>query len=74
MVGKAFVFERSGGTWSQAQQLGPGDNEYQGQFGNSVAVDGDTVVVGAFRYEWPRAGKGGCAMGWSSFPESKAGN
>jgi hypothetical protein len=45
--GAAYVFVRSGTTWSQqaylkAQQVSAGD-----RFGNSVAVSGDTVVVGA---------------------------
>jgi hypothetical protein len=45
--GAAYVFTRSGTTWSQqaylkASNTGAGDN-----FGNSVAVSGDTVVVGA---------------------------
>ncbi len=46
-AGAAYVFDRSGGVWSQqaflkASNTGGGDN-----FGFSVAVSGDTVVVGA---------------------------
>jgi hypothetical protein len=53
--GAAYVFIRSGTTWSQQAYLkasnpdGPLPGEYSGgdQFGYSVAVSGDTVVVGA---------------------------
>ncbi|MFH0889255.1 MAG: hypothetical protein V1871_08630 [Planctomycetota bacterium] len=46
-TGAAYVFTRSGTTWSQqayikASNTGPGD-----WFGNSVAISGDTLVVGA---------------------------
>jgi uncharacterized repeat protein (TIGR01451 family) len=46
-AGAAYVFVRSGTTWTQQQKLlasdeGPGD-----QFGYSVAIDGDTLAVGA---------------------------
>src|SRR5262249_59081842 len=46
--GSAYVFERSGGVWSQQQKLlapDPGEND---QFGFSVAISGATAVVGAF--------------------------
>ena len=47
-AGAAYVFVRSGTTWSQeaylkASNAGAGDN-----FGYSVAISGDTVVVGAY--------------------------
>src|SRR4030095_6915021 len=45
--GSAYVFVRSGGVWSQQQKLGgPGAGEGD-DFGLSVAISGDTVVVGA---------------------------
>ncbi|MFN9458181.1 MAG: BACON domain-containing protein, partial [Acidobacteriota bacterium] len=68
-AGAAYVFVRSGGSWSQqaylkASNTGAGDN-----FGYSVAIDGDTVAVPA-RYERSDAtgvnatlGTGGCAEG-----------
>ncbi|MEM6283307.1 MAG: FG-GAP repeat protein, partial [Chloroflexota bacterium] len=43
-AGAAYVFTWGGGTWSQQAYL-KADNT--GNFGNSVAVDSDTVVVGA---------------------------
>ena len=45
--GSAHVFVRSGGTWSQQQQLTASGGAASDRFGNSVAISGDTVVVGA---------------------------
>ena len=45
--GAAYVFTRSGGVWSQQAFLkasSPGANDY---FGNTVAISGDTIVVGS---------------------------
>ncbi len=49
-AGAAYVFARSGTTWSQRAYLKPGavgTSQANDQFGISVAVSGDTVVVGA---------------------------
>ncbi|WP_437984572.1 FG-GAP repeat protein [Sorangium sp. So ce117] len=46
-TGAAYVFERSGSTWTQQQELFASDGASYDNFGNSVALDGDTVVVGA---------------------------
>ncbi|MCC6504808.1 MAG: fibronectin type III domain-containing protein, partial [Aquimonas sp.] len=45
--GSAYVFMRSGGTWTQASKLTAGDGAANDQFGTSVALDGDTALVGA---------------------------
>ncbi|HNO79021.1 MAG TPA: FG-GAP repeat protein [Phycisphaerae bacterium] len=45
--GKAYVFVRSGGVWTQEQKLLSDDAADYDQFGISVAVQGDTAVVGA---------------------------
>lgn len=45
--GAAYVFVRSGDSWAQQQKLVPDDPELEHQFGFSVAIDGDTAVVGA---------------------------
>ncbi len=47
-AGAAYVFVRSGTTWTQQAYLkasNPGPND---QFGNAVAISGDTIVVGAY--------------------------
>ena len=58
-AGAAYVFVRSGTTWSQqaylkAHQVTPDD-----QFGTSVAVSGDTVVVGANKEDGSATGVNG---------------
>ena len=45
--GSAYVFVRSGGVWSQQQKLEASDAAAGDQFGDSVAISGETVVVGA---------------------------
>ena len=45
--GSAYVFTRSGAAWSQQQKLIANDGAPSDQFGFSVAISGDTVVVGA---------------------------
>jgi hypothetical protein len=46
-AGSAYVFVRSGTTWSEQQKLTAGDAATRDEFGFSVSVSGDTVVVGA---------------------------
>ena len=45
--GVAYVFVLSGGVWSLQQELTAFDGGADDYFGNSVSVDGDTVVIGA---------------------------
>ncbi len=45
--GAAYVFVRSGTTWSQEAYLKASNTGAQDQFGSSVAVSGNSVVVGA---------------------------
>ncbi len=47
--GAAYVFVRSGETWSQQQKLTASDAAAGDAFGFAVAIDGDSVVVGAAR-------------------------
>ncbi|KAL7465796.1 hypothetical protein ACHAXS_006116 [Conticribra weissflogii] len=47
--GSAYVFVReSAGTWTQQAKLTKPNGEKQDYFGTSVAIDGDTALVGAF--------------------------
>ena len=46
--GSAYVFTRSGTSWSQQAQLTAGDGAANDYFGYSVAVSGDTALVGAY--------------------------
>ena len=45
-AGAAYVFVRNGTTWSQQAYLKASNTDVGGGFGLSVAVSGDTVVVG----------------------------
>lgn len=45
--GAAYVFERSGSTWSEVAKLAPPDGAANDQFGFAVALDADTAAVGA---------------------------
>jgi len=46
-AGVAYVFVRSGVTWSQQASLIPSDVGPSDNFGFSVAIEGDTAVIGA---------------------------
>jgi FG-GAP repeat len=45
--GAAYIFVRSGDTWTQQTKLNPNDGAGEDAFGTSVAVSEDTVIVGA---------------------------
>ena len=47
-AGAAYVFVRSGATWTQQAYLKASNTDAVEYFGYSVAVSGDTVVVGAY--------------------------
>src|SRR5262249_10896728 len=57
--GSAYVFVRSGGIWSEQQKLLASDAAINDQFGSSVAISGETIVVGARNH----AGAGGMQQG-----------
>ena len=46
--GAAYVFTRGGSDWTQQAKLVAGDGAAGDQFGNSVALEGGTAVVGAY--------------------------
>ncbi len=46
-AGAAYVFVRTGTTWTQQAYLKASDTEENDFFGSTVAVSGDTIVVGA---------------------------
>ena len=45
--GAAYIFVRTGTTWQQQQKLVAADGAAGDQFGQSLAIAGDTVVIGA---------------------------
>jgi|GEM_PF-574380 len=46
--GSAYIFHRSGDTWVAQIKLLPSDGYSSDYFGNSVAIDGDYAIVGAY--------------------------
>lgn len=49
--GSAYVFSRSGTTWTEEQKIRPTSNAVGDYFGGSVSISGDCVVVGASRFD-----------------------
>ena len=52
--GSAYVFMRATAGdltsgWTQVAKLTAGDGAASDEFGNSVSIDGDTVVIGAYQ-------------------------
>ena len=60
-AGSAYVFVRSAGTWAQQQKLTAADAADGDSFGVSVAVSGDTAVVGAYLDDAPAGTNAGSA-------------
>lgn len=58
MNGAAYVFTRSGASWSEQQKLQPSGGVAPYTFGSAVALDGDRLFVGA-----PRDGLAGALTG-----------
>ncbi|NOX58374.1 MAG: hypothetical protein GXP29_05875, partial [Planctomycetes bacterium] len=46
--GSAYIFERANGTWQQIAKLTADDASADDAFGDGVAIDGVTVIIGAF--------------------------
>jgi hypothetical protein len=68
VIGAAYVFVRSGATWSLQQKLVALDGEADDGFGEAVALDGDTAVIGA-----PSAAANGTSSG-SAYVFSRIGS
>lgn len=47
-AGSAYIFTREGGVWSEQQKLVAADGAVNDYFGVSVALSGETVLVGAW--------------------------
>ena len=75
--GSAYVFTKPSGGWADATEtarLTANDRGAGDEFGHSVAVDGDTVVVGAWKGD---GGEGSAYVyevsDWTSIPDSRTG-
>ncbi|MDD3860169.1 MAG: MBG domain-containing protein, partial [Bacteroidales bacterium] len=47
-AGSAYIFKNESGTWTQVQKIVASDRSADDWFGNSVAISGDYIVVGAY--------------------------
>jgi hypothetical protein len=57
-AGAAYVFTRTGGSWTQQAKLMASDAQESDQFGASVSVSGDTAVIGAYAEDTGGSGAG----------------
>ncbi len=55
-AGAAYVLVRSGKSWVQQAYLKASNPDTKDEFGDSVAIDGDTIVVGAPKEDSPSTG------------------
>ncbi len=55
-AGAAYVFTRSGATWSETDKLLASDGAPVDLFGFSVAFDNDTAIIGAYQAEFEEQG------------------
>lgn len=58
-AGAAYVFSRTGTTWAQQAYLKASNTEAGDTFGRSVAISGDTVIIGADGEDSNATGVGG---------------
>ena len=61
-AGAAYVFVRSGTTWTQQAYLKPSTAGFN-NFGNTVAIDGDTIAIGAEGEDSASTGINGSEVG-----------
>ena len=47
ITGSVYIYERTGSNWSLKQEITGSDTDTDGAFGTTVAIEGETVVVGA---------------------------
>ena len=47
--GSAYIFDLSGGVWSETQKLTASDAAASDKFGNGVSVSGDIAIIGSFQ-------------------------
>jgi len=64
--GAAYVFVENGGTWSQEAELTSSDGATEDSFGQSVAINGNTLVAGAPGHAVGSSGNQGAAYVFGS--------
>jgi hypothetical protein len=71
VAGAAYVFQKTGATWVEQAKLTAGDVEVGDGFGYAVAIDGNTVVVGA-RFKNDAVGGNGAGAAYVFQRQGKA--
>jgi hypothetical protein len=59
--GSAYVFVRSGTSWTFQQKLTPSDGTADDEFGNAVGISGEVIVVGSHFADLPSNSQAGSA-------------
>lgn len=78
--GAAYVFTRGGGVWTGPLKLTANDGQSNDRFGTSVAIAGDTILVGSSRADIAGKNKQGAvyafsrASGWAQQAKLTAGD
>lgn len=57
-AGAVYIFTRSNLQWSQSQKLTADDAGFGAYFGTSAALDGDTLIIGAYLDDDPHSNSG----------------
>jgi hypothetical protein len=57
-AGATYVFTRAGGVWTEQAKLMPADGAEYDRFGNAVALEGDTALIGAIEDSDNSSGSG----------------
>src|SRR5690606_11885990 len=73
-AGSAYVFVRSGSTWSQQKKLVASDRAAGDAFGWSVAINGDYIVVGARFEDEDASGANTISSAGSAYVFSRSGS
>jgi hypothetical protein len=73
-VGSAYIFVRSGSTWSQQQKIVASDRAASDLFGTSVAISGDYAIVGADREDEDTSGAATLSFAGSAYIFARSGN
>ncbi|MBV9958065.1 MAG: VCBS repeat-containing protein, partial [Acidobacteria bacterium] len=60
-TGAAYVFQRSGTTWSRVAKLVATDGKSDDKLGWSIAINGNNIVAGAYYYDLPNRQNTGAA-------------
>lgn len=61
-AGAVYVFEKSGGTWTQTQRVVPSDRNFLDLFGGGMSMNDNTLVIGSVGHATPSGSETGAAF------------